>query len=48
MIGRLVVSVLLGGVLLGLVVFALGHALAVLLLGLGAMGYALLRRRFGG
>jgi len=47
-IGRLVVWVLFAGATLGLVLFALGHALVVLLLGLGAMGYALLRRRVGG
>lgn len=48
MTARLVVWVLLAAMTLSLVLFALGHALVVLLLGLGAMGYALWRRRVGG
>ncbi len=48
MIGRLVVWALLAAMTLGLVLFALGHALVVVLLGLGAMGYATWRRRVGG
>lgn len=48
MIGRLVVWVLAVAMTLSLVVFALGHALVVVLVGLGAMGYAFWRRRVGG
>lgn len=48
MTARLVVWVLLATMTLSLVLFALGHALVVLLLGLGVMGYALWRHRVGG
>lgn len=48
MIARLVAWLLIGSLLLGLVLVALGHAVVVLLCGLGAGGYALWRRRAGG
>lgn len=47
MIVRLVAVLFVAMTLLWLVVFALGHALAVLVLLSGASGYALWRRRSG-
>lgn len=46
--GQVLAWYFLAAFVLALVLFALGHAAVVLFLGLGALGYALWRRKAGG
>jgi hypothetical protein len=45
--GQVLAWIIVAALVLGLVLFALGHAAVVLFLGLGALGYALWRRKAG-
>lgn len=47
MTGRFIVWLVIALATLSLVLFALGHAVVVFLVGLGAVGYALWRRKVG-